>query len=82
LEKPSDSGRIASATPEVQHVLVRSKDVYLADGTFHQVLLLDPSMMGGMQSLWLTTPIAFTASCSAMSGITNFRRCFKRWGTT
>jgi hypothetical protein len=47
-------------------------DVYLPDGTFHQVLLQDPAMLGGMLSLWFTTPVAFVASCTAMSGITDF----------
>ncbi len=42
-------------------------DVFYPDGTFHQVILNDPGMTGGLYSLWYTTPVAFATSCDIMS---------------
>jgi hypothetical protein len=42
-------------------------DVYLPDGSFHQVLLQDPDLTGGMVSLWFTTPVSFAAPCAAVA---------------
>ncbi|MBN1607929.1 MAG: hypothetical protein JW940_14930 [Polyangiaceae bacterium] len=44
-------------------------NVWLEDGGFRQVVLQDPSLSGGMYSLWYTTPVAFAASCAAMRSL-------------
>jgi hypothetical protein len=55
-------------------------DVYLPDGSFHQVLLQDPDLSGGMYSLWFTTPVSFAAPCAAVSGTAELPSMFHEMG--
>jgi len=57
------------------------QDTELPDGSFHQVVLKDPSLGGGgMYSLWFTTPVSFAASCEAMNGTIQYSSFFHEMG--
>lgn len=43
-------------------------DLYKVKGKFEQVLQNDPSLFGGMYSLWYTTPVAFAVPRSGFGG--------------
>ena len=56
-------------------------DVFLPNGTFHQIILKDPSLSGaGMYSLWFTSPVSFAASCEAMSGAIEYSSLLHEMG--
>ncbi len=57
-----------------------NQDLFLIDGGFNQVVLLDPGLAGGMYSLWYTNPVAFGAGPTAFSGLLPYSSFFHEMG--
>ena len=66
-----------AATLQYEYV---NHDLFLIDGGFRQVVLLDTNITGGMYSLWYTNPVAFGAGTTAFSGTPAYSSFFHEMG--